>query len=235
MDRWMLPAQSTGSFFSGLISFYDEDMETFSASMTCTHSTKIFIRRNCEFACNISGTSVCRNHTFGDYADQFFLDKHKEGYPMILAGVACLKWKLLITVPPRAGMIAISYAQTFLINDAINYLETPRQLRDVRHAYGLIGAAAIIYTGTAVISTPASYKETVKSNNTNIYQVLQANYLYKVFRMITTFRGSTASLIYGRALSSDANHNQMAAITLMSTDVDRIGMKLFSQRCRFAH
>jgi hypothetical protein len=101
-------------------------------------------------------------------------DKHKEGYPMIFAGVACLKWNLLITVPPRAGMIAISYAQTFLINDAINYLETPRQLRDVRHAYGLIGAAAIIYTGTAVIQhssqllkpkeiliTPRYFKQTI--------------------------------------------------------------------------
>lgn len=47
-------------------------------------------------------------------------------------------------------MMALSYAQTFLITDAIVYLETPAQFRDVRHAYGLIGAAAIIYTGTAV-------------------------------------------------------------------------------------
>jgi ATP-binding cassette subfamily C (CFTR/MRP) protein 1 len=69
---------------------------------------------------------------------------------MIYAGVACLKWPLLVTIPPRAGMIAISYAQTFLINDAITYLETPAPLRDVRHAYGLIGAAAIIYVGSAV-------------------------------------------------------------------------------------
>jgi hypothetical protein len=47
-------------------------------------------------------------------------------------------------------MIAISYAETFLITAAINYLETPPQIRNVNHAYGLIGAAAIIYTGNAV-------------------------------------------------------------------------------------
>jgi len=69
---------------------------------------------------------------------------------MVYAGVSCLRWELLVTVPPRAGMIAISYAQTFFITDAINYLETPAPLRDVRKAYGLIGAAAVIYTGSAV-------------------------------------------------------------------------------------
>ena len=69
---------------------------------------------------------------------------------MVWAVSSCLKWPLLVTVPPRAAMMALSYAQTFLITDAIVYLETPAQFRDVRHAYGLVGAAAIIYTGTAV-------------------------------------------------------------------------------------
>ncbi|KAE9991950.1 hypothetical protein EG327_010517 [Venturia inaequalis] len=102
-------------------------------------------------------------------------------------------------------MMALSYAQTFLITDAIVYLETPAQLRDVRHAYGLIGAAAIIYTGTALLST---------------------NYMYKAYRMNTMFRGAVASMIYGKALVADSNHNNMAAVTLMSTDVDRIALSL---------
>lgn len=49
--------------------------------------------------------------------------------------------------------------------------------------------------------------------------------MYKVFRMNTMFRGAVASMIYGKALVADSNHNNMAAVTLMSTDVDRIGMK----------
>jgi ATP-binding cassette subfamily C (CFTR/MRP) protein 1 len=77
-------------------------------------------------------------------------DKGKGSYPMVFAGMACLKWPLLHTIPPRAAMIAISYAQTFLITAAINYLETPAAKRNKNHAYGLIGAAAIIYIGNAV-------------------------------------------------------------------------------------
>ena len=54
-------------------------------------------------------------------------------------------------------------------------------------------------------------------------QLLSTNYMYKVFRMNTMFRGAVASMIYGKALVADSNHNNMAAVTLMSTDVDRIG------------
>jgi hypothetical protein len=68
-----------------------------------------------------------------------------------------MKWPLLQTVPPRAGMIAFSYAETFLITASINYLETPSQVRNVNHAYGLIAAAAIIYTGNAVRPIPSSW------------------------------------------------------------------------------
>jgi len=62
-------------------------------------------------------------------------------------------WKPLAkTIPPRAAMIAMSYAQTFFITAAINYLERPEGARNKNHAYGLIGAAAIIYVGNAVSS-----------------------------------------------------------------------------------
>jgi ATP-binding cassette subfamily C (CFTR/MRP) protein 1 len=69
---------------------------------------------------------------------------------MVKAAVMCLRVPLLRTLPPRAAMIAFSYAQTFLITATINYLETPSALRNKNHANGLIGAAFIIYTGNAV-------------------------------------------------------------------------------------
>lgn len=47
-------------------------------------------------------------------------------------------------------MIAISYAQTFLITDAINYLEMAPEDRNVNHAYGLIAASGLIYAGNSV-------------------------------------------------------------------------------------
>ncbi|KAF2396774.1 P-loop containing nucleoside triphosphate hydrolase protein [Trichodelitschia bisporula] len=131
--------------------------------------------------------------------------KTKESYPMVFAGVSCLKWAILRTVPVRACMIALSYAQTFLITDAIVYLETPARFRNKNHAYGLIGAAALIYGGVALAT---------------------AKYYYNVFRMITMFRGATASLIYTKALSADMDHGNLAAVTLMSTDIDRIAISL---------
>jgi ATP-binding cassette subfamily C (CFTR/MRP) protein 1 len=36
------------------------------------------------------------------------------------------------------------------------------------------------------------------------------------------FRGALASVIYTAALSSSSNYNQMTAVTLMSTDIDRL-------------
>jgi hypothetical protein len=45
--------------------------------------------------------------------------------------------------------------------------------------------------------------------------------------MITMFRGATSSLIYTKSLSADSNLGQLAAVTLMSTDVDRIGKVCF--------
>jgi hypothetical protein len=56
-----------------------------------------------------------------------------------------------------------------------------------------------------------------------VCQILGTNYFYKVFKMITMFRGATSSLIYAKSLAADSNRDQLAAVTLMSTDVDRIG------------
>jgi ATP-binding cassette, subfamily C (CFTR/MRP), member 1 len=58
----------------------------------------------------------------------------------------------LRTMPPRAVRIALNYSQAFLITAALEFLERPVSQRDVSHAYGLIGATALIYIATAVSS-----------------------------------------------------------------------------------
>jgi ATP-binding cassette subfamily C (CFTR/MRP) protein 1 len=77
-------------------------------------------------------------------------DEHKGPMGFVYAYFDCFKWELLQTLFPRACVIAFGFAQTFLITATINYLEQPSVERDVRHAYGLVGAAAVIYTGIAV-------------------------------------------------------------------------------------
>jgi ATP-binding cassette subfamily C (CFTR/MRP) protein 1 len=52
------------------------------------------------------------------------------------------------------------------------------------------------------------------------------NYNRKLSRMVTMFRGATASVIYIAALSSSSGYNQMTAVTLMSTDIDRLSLSM---------
>lgn len=45
--------------------------------------------------------------------------------------------------------------------------------------------------------------------------------------MVTSFRGALVSLVYARSLELQSGvHDELAAITLMSSDVDRITMSL---------
>ena len=68
--------------------------------------------------------------------------------------------------------------------------------------YGLIGAASIIYLGIALC---------------------KIHYQHRLYRTITIFRGAVVSLIYAKTLTRRAGiYDESAALTLMSTDVDRI-------------
>jgi hypothetical protein len=47
-----------------------------------------------------------------------------------------------------------------------------------------------------------------------------------LFALTTSFRGATSALIYSKSLVKDAGYNEMAAVTLMSTDIDRMVMSV---------
>jgi len=104
-------------------------------------------------------------------------------------------------------MSAFTYAQTFLITAAIKFLETPAGRRNRNHAYGLMGAVALIYFGIA-FSTAAFWQ--------------------RVLRLTAGFRGATTALIHDKALVRQAGYNHMAALTLMSTDVERMKVSMFA-------
>jgi ATP-binding cassette subfamily C (CFTR/MRP) protein 1 len=57
-------------------------------------------------------------------------------------------------------------------------------------------------------------------------QFANVKFTQRVFRIITTFRGATCSLIFAKSLCKKAGHSDLAAVTLMSTDVDRMTMSL---------
>ncbi|KUI53479.1 Canalicular multispecific organic anion transporter 1 [Cytospora mali] len=109
---------------------------------------------------------------------------------------------LLTPVGPRIALIGFTFCQPFLINSTLSYLEEPSTTRNLNIGYGLIGATIIIFTGMAL-----------------------SNALYWYFheRSMWMARGALASAIYKKTTEAKVGvSDDSAAITLMSTDVEKI-------------
>jgi ATP-binding cassette, subfamily C (CFTR/MRP), member 1 len=121
---------------------------------------------------------------------------------LIITTFRALKWPLLATVFPRICLLGFNFAQPFLIARSLTFLSQPQDELSKREGSGLIGAALLIYLGLAVFS---------------------AHYEHRLYRTLTMFRGAMVAVIYDHSLKIDAEtYNESAALTLMSTDVDRV-------------
>ncbi|KAI0129875.1 ATPase-like protein [Xylariales sp. AK1849] len=111
---------------------------------------------------------------------------------------------LILPIGPRLALTAFKFCQPFLINTLLTYLQQNPDDTSRNPGYGLIGATILIYTGIAVST---------------------ALYWYFHERTLAMSRGCIAGAIYRKttklklSAASDA-----AAVTLMSTDVERIRM-----------
>ncbi|KAF2488718.1 putative multidrug resistance protein [Lophium mytilinum] len=126
---------------------------------------------------------------------------------LVWASIKCLRWPLLSVVIPRIALIGFNYAQPFLISRVISFVGQPRASQNYNDSLGLIGAAALIYTGAAMTT------------------VL---YMHRLYQSITMFRGALVGLVFNKTLVlRDGVYDESAAVTHMSTDIDRIaeGMK----------
>lgn len=66
-----------------------------------------------------------------------------------------------------------------------------------------------------------------ESSELTTCQLSYAVYQHKTYRLLTLFRGSLITLIFGKTLKIDATVTEDAeAITLMSADIDRIGSSM---------
>ncbi|KAI1076073.1 ABC multidrug transporter [Whalleya microplaca] len=113
------------------------------------------------------------------------------------------RWNLLAGVLPRLAYMGFLFAQPFLVETVLDFVAEPNHLEAKSTAYGLVAAYGIVYIGIAI-----SY----------------AVYQHKTYRVLTMFRGSLITLIYGKTLHINSSAIADAeAITLMSADIDRIG------------
>ncbi|KAH8891756.1 ABC transporter [Thozetella sp. PMI_491] len=101
---------------------------------------------------------------------------------------------------------AFGLAQPYLINSMITYVTFHKSLPE-NYGYGLIGAYALCYIGIA----------------------LSARFWMQIaFRTMAKIRGALVTAIYRKMLAIRAeSRNSSAAMSLMSTDVDRITMTTF--------
>jgi len=128
---------------------------------------------------------------------------HRKGKnSLVLACVVCFKRPLLATVFPRLCVIGFKFCQPLLIKRAISLLGEPRNVETKNIGRLLIGATALIYLGLGIMT---------------------ARYRHMIYRTITMVRGGLICLIFDATLHLDGvTAGESAAVTLMSTDIERI-------------
>ena len=105
---------------------------------------------------------------------------------------------LLLPMGPRVGLIAFRFCQPFLIRALLSHMGAADPPRN--SGYGLIGAAVLIYVGMAVSA---------------------ALYWYFHERALAMSRSALGGVIYKKTIASKIPGDP-AALTLMSTDIERI-------------
>jgi ATP-binding cassette subfamily C (CFTR/MRP) protein 1 len=129
---------------------------------------------------------------------------HTNKLPLLRAMVSTNKWSLFATILPRLCLSAMKLTQPLLIARITNWLgENPR---DQDTGKGLIAATMLIYL---------------------IMAFLTVTYRRKADRFLTTLRGILISALHSQSLVlSKTQLSDGNMLTLVSTDVLRIGMSL---------
>ncbi|KAG8669721.1 hypothetical protein FPOAC2_09062 [Fusarium poae] len=120
--------------------------------------------------------------------------------------VSVLRWELLGIIPPRIGMIALSISQPFLVSNALRFLTMPASESTTNLGYGLIGAFAFVFIGSAILT---------------------AWYEHLTFRAGAMVRGGLITMIYSKVMKLPIDDlAESSAVTLMGNDVETLIEKL---------
>ncbi|EFZ03270.2 ABC transporter, transmembrane domain, type 1 [Metarhizium robertsii ARSEF 23] len=160
--------------------------------------------------------TVLRIDDLGSLGDDFSADhlsarfepvwaKYKHSsYALAKSALVTLLRPFLAVIVPRLLYTAFTFSQPLLLRRIVGFLGEDDPSTNVRN--GLIGATVLIYFGLAV--TSASYNHL---NN----------------RLVTLLRGVLVSEIFKKTLAIDqCSARELAAATLMSTDVEGISLGL---------
>ncbi|KAI3337286.1 putative ABC multidrug transporter [Xylariaceae sp. AK1471] len=116
--------------------------------------------------------------------------------------IRTLKTNLLFPIPPRLAQLGFTFAQPLFIQSLLDHLS--KSERDPNVGYGFIGASILIYSGIAVSSALCWYFHR---------------------RMLAMVRSMLITETYIKATEARfGTGDDSAALTLMSTDIERINM-----------
>jgi ATP-binding cassette, subfamily C (CFTR/MRP), member 1 len=146
-----------------------------------------------------------------------------------MACFRCLRWELFPVVPTRVCLIGFTWAQPFLISRPISFFEEPETAKPTA-GLGLIASAALIYTGIAVSPLPSDLRDLNEK-----LQISSVRYMHQLYKTIT-IRGPLVDIVYSKTLRlRDGVYDESAAVTHMSTDVDRIALSMMNMNEIWAH
>jgi ATP-binding cassette subfamily C (CFTR/MRP) protein 1 len=122
-------------------------------------------------------------------------------YSLLTTVFSVLKCSIVASGVPRLLLIGLEFCQPFLIQRTIKYVSN-RHDQPGNVGWGLVGAYAIVYIGLALATASSTYL---------------------MNRIVVKIRGGLVSLIYQKTVDlSIIALEEGAALTLMSTDVERI-------------
>jgi ATP-binding cassette, subfamily C (CFTR/MRP), member 1 len=148
-----------------------------------------------------------RSENLGEQFDQYWLRTPRQTTKdFVFSLFHSLRWHVLAPVWPRLAMIGFTYCQPLLISRVLNFEDEPKTPDSNNVGYGLIASYGIVYIGLAFAT---------------------AGYWFRVHRVTTMIRGVIAAKVFNKVNErSIMNVDDSAALTLMSSDVERITMGL---------
>jgi ABC-type multidrug transport system fused ATPase/permease subunit len=136
-----------------------------------------------------------------------------------------LKVPLLLPIAPRLALLGFTFCQPFFIERLLDHLSKP-EVEDSA-GYGLIGASILIYSGIAISTALCWYGHPPKNYRQDL--PLIQNYRYFHHRMRNMARSILVTETFIRATKARiGTSDDNAALTLMSTDIERIDLGFMS-------
>ena len=123
-------------------------------------------------------------------------------HPLFWATCSAFKTPILLPIIPRVLSSGFHFAQPFLIDRIITFVNRPDEECGEKIGLGLIAATALAYIGMAIAH--------------NLYE-------HFIYRLNTVIRGGLVSIVFDKTTKVDATgESNEAALSLMSTDVEGI-------------